>query len=87
MRADPAWDMLQGELAVPAVSDCCLLGRLWPKPAFPLPHGERLRAAARGSPGTPPVTEGPEPLRQPDGSSHKQSPQEGKENYASRMHL
>lgn len=28
-----------------------------------------------------------EPLRQPDGSSHKQSPQEGKENYASRMHL
>lgn len=28
-----------------------------------------------------------ETLRQPDGSSHKQSPQEGKENYASRMHL
>ncbi|EDL38974.1 mCG1041499, partial [Mus musculus] len=28
-----------------------------------------------------------EMLRQPDGSSHKQSLQEGKENYASRMHL
>lgn len=28
-----------------------------------------------------------ETLRQPDGSSHKQSPQEGEENYASIMHL